>query len=71
MKLTNGLVSKFERHQEKYGTKVALYNLIWEIAADLFKDIGVKRIRTMDSNPGKAERNIRDTTTKSLREFLK
>ena len=70
MKLTKQFVSKFENWQKEYGTKVALYNVIWEIAADIFKEIGVKRIRTMDSMPNKPERNIRDTTSKSLKNYL-
>lgn len=71
MKLTKQFISQFEKWQKEYGTKVALYNVIWEIAADIFKEIGVKRIRTMDSSNNKPEKNIRDTISPALKKFLK
>lgn len=46
MKLTNAVVKQFERDQEEYGTKVALYNIIWIIASDILKGIGVTKIKT-------------------------
>lgn len=47
MKLTKNRIKSFEREQKEYGTKTALYNIIWQIAADLFKDIGILGIRTI------------------------
>ena len=46
MKLTNNLVKHFEQEQKKFGTKTALYNLIWQIASDLLKDLGIKSVKT-------------------------
>lgn len=48
MKLTNKTVKWFEDEQKKHGTKTALHNVIWNIGADIFKMIGVKRIKTSD-----------------------
>ena len=48
MKLTNQTVKWFEQEQKQHGTKTALHNLIWTIAADLLKGIGVKHIKTSD-----------------------
>ena len=45
MKLSKPVIKQFEQDQKVHGTKVALYNVIWVLAAELFKDIGVKRIR--------------------------
>jgi hypothetical protein len=46
MKLTKIVVKQFEQDQEAYGTKTALFNIIWLIAGQLMKDIGVKGIKT-------------------------
>jgi len=46
MKITSKLVKDFELSQELYGTKVALGNILWDVAASLYKDLGVTRIRT-------------------------
>lgn len=46
MKLTKTEVREFERQQKQYGTRTALQNVLWVVAADLMKDIGVTRIRT-------------------------
>lgn len=46
MKLTKAVVRQFESDQKEHGTKVALTNVIWLIAADLFRSVGVTRIRT-------------------------
>lgn len=46
MKLTKREIKDFEKQQKEYGTETALYNVIWGIAADLLKDVGVTRIRT-------------------------
>lgn len=44
-------VKQFELDEADSGTAVALYNVIWEIAADILHDIGVKRIRTSTKQP--------------------
>lgn len=46
MKLTDQVVKQFERDQKEHGTKVALYNIIWLLAADILKGIGVSHIKT-------------------------
>lgn len=46
MKLTKKFVKQFEAEQKQYGTETALYNVIWQIASDLLKDIGVTHVRT-------------------------
>jgi hypothetical protein len=34
MKVTKQIIEQFERDQRERGTQAALYNLIWEAAAD-------------------------------------
>jgi len=46
MRLTKPLITLFEADQARYGTKVALHNLLWLQAAALFKDLGITRVRT-------------------------
>lgn len=46
MKLTKNLVKHFEQEQKEFGTKVALFNIIWQVAADILKEIGIKTIKT-------------------------
>lgn len=46
MKLTNALVKKFESDQSDYGTKTALYNVLWQSATEQLKNLGVTGIRT-------------------------
>lgn len=46
MKLTKAVVKQFEQEQKQHGTQVALYNVIWQIAYDLLKGIGVTHIKT-------------------------
>lgn len=48
MKLTNQTVKWFESEQKRFGTKTAIYNLIYSIGADILKGIGVKQIKTSD-----------------------
>lgn len=48
MKLTKHVIKHFEQEQKEYGTKTALYNIIWTIASDLLKDQGIKRIKTFE-----------------------
>jgi len=46
MKVNRITVKNFEFDQKNKGTKVAIQNLIWQLSANLLKDIGVKRIHT-------------------------
>ena len=46
MKLSRSVIRQFEQDQVAHGTKTALYNVIWVLAGELLKDIGVKRIKT-------------------------
>lgn len=46
MKLNEKLVRRFEREQKKYGTTVALTNIMWLIATDILHDAGVSSIKT-------------------------
>jgi len=45
MKITKALVKEFEHQQKEFGTKVAIYNIVWTIATNLLKDIGIKHIK--------------------------
>jgi len=36
----------FEKQQKEFGTKVAMYNLLWTVVSELFTSIGVKEIKT-------------------------
>ena len=47
MKITKAKIKDFEEQQIEYGTEVAVKNLIWEVAADLMKDIDVVRLKTV------------------------
>jgi hypothetical protein len=46
MKLTKTVIKNFEQEQKEFGTKTALFNIIWIIASELLKDIGIKNIKT-------------------------
>lgn len=46
MKLNKDKIEHFEEEQKEFGTKVALYNIIFEVASDILKDIGIRHIRT-------------------------
>jgi len=46
MKLTATLIRGFEHDQQAYGTKTALFNLLWIKAAEDLKEIGVKHVKT-------------------------
>jgi hypothetical protein len=46
MKITQRVVDHFESEQEQYGTKVALSNLLWQVAAEMLANIGVKKLKT-------------------------
>lgn len=45
MKITKSFVKQFEEEQKRYGTETAIGNLIFQIASDLLKDTGVKRVK--------------------------
>ncbi len=46
MKLTKVVVKQFEQDQKDYGTKTALFNILWLVGGEILKDIGVKGIKT-------------------------
>ena len=46
MKLTNIMVKQFELEQKEFGTKIALQNILWQVATGLLKDLGIKSIKT-------------------------
>lgn len=46
MKLTKSVIKHFEQEQKDHGTEVALFNIVWSIASDLLKDLGIKSIKT-------------------------
>ena len=46
MKITKAVIREFERQQKQHGTAVAMQNVLWGVAANLLRDIGVNRIRT-------------------------
>lgn len=50
MKITKNLIKHFEQEQKEFGTKTALFNIIWTIASDLLKDLGITRIKTYEKN---------------------
>jgi len=46
MKITKSLVKQFENDQKENGTKTALFNIIWMLAAEILNDLGIKSIKT-------------------------
>lgn len=46
MKLTDEYIQQFEKEQKDCGTRVALFNIFWNSAADIFRDIGIVEIVT-------------------------
>lgn len=51
MRLTKAVVRQFESEQKQFGTKTALHNVLWQVAAGLLRDLGIKRIRTSEKAP--------------------
>jgi hypothetical protein len=51
MKITKVLVREFEKDQKLFGIAISLNNLLWMVASDMFKDLGVKRVQTTYKNP--------------------
>jgi hypothetical protein len=43
MKLTNAVIREFERDQREGGTRIALHNPLWQVAAGILRDLGAKR----------------------------
>lgn len=48
MKLTPAVIKQFENDQKKFGTKVALFNVLYNQAVGLLHDIGIKKVKTTD-----------------------
>lgn len=46
MKVTDDLVIEFETEQRDFGTQIALHNLLWRVADEQFRDLGVIGIST-------------------------
>lgn len=46
MKVTKVLVKRFEEDQKSHGTQTAIYNVLWLVADELFRDLGVKKVTT-------------------------
>lgn len=46
MKITTSIINQFEQEQKQFGTKIALENILWQVASGLMKNIGVKNIKT-------------------------
>lgn len=48
MKVTKEVVQLFEDDQKAYGTKTAIWNLLWLNASEQFRDLGITSIRTTE-----------------------
>ena len=46
MKITKSLISHFEQEQTEFGTETAIFNLLWSLASEQLKAIGVNSIKT-------------------------
>ena len=46
MKLTKARIKQFEREQKEFSTHTALFNVLWQVAAQIFSDLGVKSVKT-------------------------
>jgi len=49
MRLNKKTIQWFEKEQKDYGTKVALYNLIFTIAGDLMREAGANHFHACDN----------------------
>lgn len=49
MKLTKELIKDFESDQKAYGTRTAIFNLLWLQATEQLSNLGCTRTRT--TNP--------------------
>lgn len=54
MKLTKATIKHFENDQKDSGTKVALHNFAFNIAADILHGVGVKNIKVTHHRPKKS-----------------
>jgi len=46
MKITKALVKRFEQDQKEHNTATAIHNVLWLVADEMFKDIGVIHVHT-------------------------
>lgn len=46
MKITKSLVKLYEDMHKEHGMKVVLHNWQWQIASELMKELGAKKVRT-------------------------
>jgi len=46
MKVTPEVVRMFEDDQQGYGTKLAISNLLWQVASAVYRDIDITAIKT-------------------------
>lgn len=44
MKITRTIIKEFESQQKQYGTKIALSNIVFVLATDLLRNIGISRV---------------------------
>lgn len=49
MKISEEVISSFERDQKNYGTEAAIYNLVFTIACDILTEYGAQRIQVIAS----------------------
>ena len=46
MKITKTVIKQFESEQKDFSTEVAIHNLVWKLAEELLRDIGITKIST-------------------------
>lgn len=46
MKITKLVIKHFEIEQKEYGTETALHNVIFNVASEILRDLGIKNIDT-------------------------
>lgn len=47
MKITKNVIRQFESEQKDFGTYVAVYNIVFLVATELLKDLGIKKVKTI------------------------
>lgn len=47
MKVTKDLVKQFEADQKAKSTAVAIHNVLWTLAVDQLKDLGIRKVTTV------------------------
>ncbi len=55
MKVTKSLVKWFEQEQKDCGTETALSNVLWQVANDLLRDLGIVGVHTVYKKEKKNE----------------